>query len=343
MGDYVCVHSQKLGNKHIVCRIVTDCDGRFQLYCSTGVLNRSVCGTEPVQSAEPIVLHKWRQAPGVPFSDVVASGLTIECSCTLPESSENVHVISSSEDEEQGSEMCVANPVYSLSVCARELIMSTDGWLMDEIITAAQSLILQHFPLMKGLQPPPLQKVYTVGDKFGVHRGEFVQIIHVRNNHWCVVSTVGCERGVINVYDSLYGSMDSETEYFIASMVFYPVRKLTIQMMNVERQNNLSDCGVLAIAYAFDICSGCDPCKAKFDSSQIRQHLVTCLSNCKFSRFPVIGGERRSHTAKPSVVDLYCKCHLPEREGDKMVQCDRCQNWFHQYCQDVPKEVFEKE
>ena len=28
-----------------------------------------------------------------------------------------------------------------------------------------------------------------------------------RNNHWCVVSTVGCEN--VNVYDSLYSSVSS--------------------------------------------------------------------------------------------------------------------------------------
>ena len=70
-----------MGNKHIVCHIVTECHGRIQLYCSAGVLNRSFCGTElvPVENAKPIVLPKWRQAARVPLSDVVASGLTTEC------------------------------------------------------------------------------------------------------------------------------------------------------------------------------------------------------------------------------------------------------------------------
>ena len=31
-------------------------------------------------------------------------------------------------------------------------------------------------------------------------------------------------------------------------------------MMDVEKQSNGSDCGVLAIAYAFDLCSGLNPC-----------------------------------------------------------------------------------
>ena len=38
------------------------------------------------------------------------------------------------------------------------------------------------------------------------------------NNHWCVVSTVGCENGAVNVYDSLYSSVSSKTIHLIASM-----------------------------------------------------------------------------------------------------------------------------
>ena len=44
-------------------------------------------------------------------------------------------------------------------------------------------------------------------------------------------------------------------------------------MMDVEKQSNSSDCGVLAIAYAFDLCSGLNPCTVRFDHSKIRSHL----------------------------------------------------------------------
>ena len=67
----------------------------------------------------------------------------------------------------------------------------------DNIVSATQ--ILFH-PRMTGLQPPALQKVF----EFRVHSGELVQIVHVRKSHRCVVSTVGCDIGVICVYDSLY-------------------------------------------------------------------------------------------------------------------------------------------
>ena len=105
---------------------------------------------------------------------------------------------------------------------------------------------------MAGLQPPTLQKVFA----FQVHCGEFVQIIHVRHNHWCVVSSVDCDSGVVNVYDSLYKSVSAITIRLIDSTVCSTASKLCIRMMDVEKQSNGSDCGVLAIAYVFDLCSG---------------------------------------------------------------------------------------
>ena len=54
-------------------------------------------------------------------------------------------------------------------------------------------------------------------------------------------------------------------------------------MMDVEKQSNGSDCGVLAIAYAFDLCT------VRFDHSKIRSHLATCLENCQVTRLPVLG------------------------------------------------------
>ena len=167
--------------------------------------------------------------------------------------------------------------LYSLSHSDRRTVSSPTGWLTDSVITAAQALLLQHFPTMSGLQPPTLQQV----NAFQVHSGEFVQIVNVRNNHWCVVSSVGCEEGVVNVYNSLYSSVSEDTVSLIASIVHSSASSLVVRMMNVEKQKNGSDCGVLSIAYAFDICAGFDPCRVKYNHKNIRGHLELCLENCR--------------------------------------------------------------
>ena len=56
VGDYVCIHSGNMGNRHLACRIVGVHTGRYQLYCSTGILTTSFCANEltPLASASPI-------------------------------------------------------------------------------------------------------------------------------------------------------------------------------------------------------------------------------------------------------------------------------------------------
>ena len=110
----------------------------------------------------------------------------------------------------------------------------------------------------------PLRTVsLSVGSKvfaFQVHSGEFVQIIYVRNSHWCVVSTVGCQSGVVRVYDSLYKTLSEETVRLITSMVHVQSSELKIVMMDVDKQSNgklgpsttteylpLSVCGVAGV------------------------------------------------------------------------------------------------
>ena len=65
------------------------------------------------------------------------------------------------------------------------------------------------------------------------------------------------------MYDSMYPSASSGTVKLIASLVFSPAKQLVVRMMDVGRQSNGSDCGVLALAFAYNICSGNDPCKIK--------------------------------------------------------------------------------
>ena len=82
-------------------------------------------------------------------------------------------------------------------------------------------------------------------------------------------------------------------------------------MMDVEKQSNGSDCGVLAL------CSGLNPCTVRFDHSKIRSHLAMCHENCQVTRFPVLG-ERKSAVRKPKTVELHCSCRMPEEKGDEM-------------------------
>ena len=155
-----------------------------------------------------------------------------ECTnCTVPSSLDSTVLSSASEEESEAPEVWVNNGAYSLRRSDEGIILSPRGWLTDMIISAAQMLLLQFYPDMAGLQPPILQKVFT----FQIHSEEFVQIVYVRNSHWCVVSTVGCESGVVRVYDSLYKTLAQDLVHLIARMVYSPPSELKILRMDVEK------------------------------------------------------------------------------------------------------------
>ena len=171
-----------------------------------------------------------------------------------------------------------------------------------------------------------------------MHRGEFVQILNIRN-HWFVVTNVGCKDGVVNVYDSMYCSVSDVMLRVIASLLLCSSPKLTVRMKEVESQRNGADCGVLAIAYAFDICSGLDPCKVVYDHTSIRSHLAKCLEDCSYSRFPIVCERESNEVKHVEETEVHCVCRLPEEADVDMAECESCGIWFHRHCLDIPDDV----
>ncbi len=92
---------------------------------------------------------------------------------------------------------------------------------------------------MHGLQPPTTQQVRG----FKPYSEEFLVII---------ISKVGCQDGTVSIYNT-YTTLDT----------------LTIQMMDVQRQCYGSDCGILAIAIAHDLCAGFDQGQVQYDQKKI--------------------------------------------------------------------------
>ena len=102
--------------------------------------------------------------------------------------------------------------------------------------------------------------------------------------------------------------VSTSTIRIIASLIFSSASNLVIRMIDVVRQTNSSDCGILSIAFAYDLCSGIDLCQARYDHQLIRRHLLDCLEDCKLSCFPV-GSDRRSTRVKcTQEIDFHCSC-----------------------------------
>ena len=74
--------------------------------------------------------------------------------------------------------------------------LMNEDWLTDSIISAGQRLLKESSPHIGGLEPTILGEALG----FSTAREEFIQILHVSNNHWITVANIGCPKGCVNVY-----------------------------------------------------------------------------------------------------------------------------------------------
>ena len=148
-----------------------------------------------------------------------------------------------------------------------------------------------------------------------------------------MVSNVGCDDHTVNAFDTFFDSVAEDTLRVIASIVFSSAPR----MMKIGKQVNLSDCGVLSIAIAYEICTGQDPSTVIFNHRQIRQHLATCLETYKLSPFPRQVRKRQGGVKRLIEVELHCVCRMPHSDHYSWAQCNV---WFHKECMDIPTKVF---
>ena len=86
VGDYASVHSRDMGSSHLPCRVVGEFDGRYQLYCSKGVLDTTFSRAEVMAKCTPM-------APKVSLRSVTSDSAMIEhCNCQIPVCSEDTDI-----------------------------------------------------------------------------------------------------------------------------------------------------------------------------------------------------------------------------------------------------------
>ena len=203
----------------------------------------------------------------------------------------------------------------------------------DNIVTAAQLLIQQKYPQYKGLQSPILGETLA----FDVHPDgvKFVQVLNVHQSHWITVTSIGCDTSdhQVKVYDSLPSTdVPLRTKQQIGSMLFSNFHEIKMLFPNVQLQQNSNDFGLFALAFAVSLCAGQDPLTTTYIQSKLRSHLILCFERNEINPFPAHRQKRRI-AKKPVVTSsfkIYCICRLPE--GGKMIECERCLNWFHKEC-----------
>ena len=165
--------------------------------------------------------------------------------------------------------------VVTLHVQDKEAITSSQK-LHDLHILFGQCLLKRQFPEVQGLSCTLIQSRL----RFDIQK-EFVQICHIRNNHWIVISNMLSKPGEVHVFDSVYTDIDVNTEGMIRSM-FEQLIEIKLHP-GVPKQEGCADCGVICIA----ICTLLLHKKPlRYTQSLLRPCLISFFENLHLSLFP---------------------------------------------------------
>ncbi|KAE8601136.1 hypothetical protein XENTR_v10013547 [Xenopus tropicalis] len=152
--------------------------------------------------------------------------------------------------------------------------------LDDRIIDAAQSLLKIQFGA-EGLQSCLLSQL-----GFNPVKGPSVQIHYDSlEKHW-LTSCFTMDH--VEIADSAKikhycTSLRKQINDCYSALVSDP--EGTMEILDVDEQENNYDCGVYAIANAYEFLSGGNPI-CKYDRKKMRGHLIRCFERRKFSAFP---------------------------------------------------------
>ena len=258
-----------------------------------------------------------------------------DCTNKSKEKGETIDVEKTREQYSSPSPWCKVGGIQ-LNQMHKQILQSS-RWVDDLTITASQNLLREQHPEVGSLQPPVLAAQLAMEPQ----GGEFVQLVNINNNHWITLSTVGCQPGHINVYDSLHMGLSSEVKEVIADLMQWKGKEITINYCDVQWQIGGNDCGIFAIAFATAICNGHKPASTVFDQPRLRKHLMTCLDHSELTPFPARSRKRITKVSKKEMLSVHCICRLPDR-GDLMIQCAKCKTWYHAACIQIPKTLLSK-
>ena len=117
--------------------------------------------------------------------------------------------------------------------------------------------------------------------------------------------------------------------------------ELKINRRPVQQQTGTLDCGLFTIAYAVELCKGNDPVDVKFSQNEMRHHLISCLQMGKFESFSRMKRRIKQTQMKDEylIYAVYCFCRYPDIYDKKMIECPKCQEWYHYSCVGLKIEI----
>ena len=88
------------------------------------------------------------------------------------------------------------------------------------------------------------------------------------------------------VYDSLFQRVSPIAICHSCHLLMHNGATTLFSNEKVQKQINSSDCGLIALAFATDLCHGIDPAAQLYDQEKMRAHYVHCLDSLERVPFP---------------------------------------------------------
>lgn len=219
---------------------------------------------------------------------------------TSPETSQSVTVVEDIPDIDTTLPQPWL-PALKLTMEDKELILSSDGWLTDNIIDAVNKLVHQllgsdgNQSTLMAQAPAGFDEVVT----------ESVQVLH-DDSHWVASACIGNE---IFVADSLgvktiskYVATQLRQQF--SRMIDVQSGKLPVSLVVSPHQPNGCDCGLYASAAAFEWVMGNPTLPIQWDVAAMRPHLVACLERGEAASFASQQATVRRKGRKPQPIKL---------------------------------------
>ena len=181
---------------------------------------------------------------------------------------------------------------------AVERLEDAHEMLGDEIVCAAVKLLHEQFPSINGLQAPSLQQLIGSGDPsfVRVHGVPAVQIHHAgEQDHW-LVSYVGRvtdsdPRPQVFILDTALSTPTEGLKDQLSIMYGHLAgddNLLSVSYRPVQRQKGGIDCGLFAVAYAYELCAHgvTNVANLVYSQDDLRTHLIQCLVEGTLAPFP---------------------------------------------------------
>ena len=115
-------------------------------------------------------------------------------------------------------------------------------------------------------------------------------MLQAESFHWiCVANTQRnkTDNSYCQIYDSLTnGSVPLDVAKQIAAFSYCELAKIVAEVLPVQQQTDCVNCGLFAIAFATSLAHNENPVRRVYDTTKLRQHLVSCLVARKMSVFP---------------------------------------------------------